>query len=330
MCAHIDTVTSAWGDGDLLDVRAEMTSLSMAIAVETMFSSLPAPALRQVGADLQTFVKGIHRAMVLPPALIRPLLPANRRYSQDVARLRRTASDIVAERRARGGDYDNLLSTLLSARDTEDGSDQGLTDPEVMDEVLTFFAAGFETIADTLAWTPYLLSQNPEVYSQQLTELEGVLSDDAATYEDIPKLELGTRIITEALRLYPPAWIVTRSVTANIPLGAHLILAGTVVAWSPYLLHRRVDLYDNTGRFIPDRWDSTRYPQPPCTVWVTFGGGALKCIGDHFSYAEATLALATMTKRWNFEIAPGAPVKPAASTTLYPKNLRMRVTRSEL
>ncbi|MFC3892464.1 cytochrome P450 [Lentzea rhizosphaerae] len=326
MSGHIDTATKGWRAGDVLDVRTEMTSLSMAIAVDTMFSSaLPAARLRQAVDDLQTFVSGIHRTMVLPGPVARLPLPANVRYRAAVDRLRRTVREIVAERRATGGDHNDLLSSLLLARDGDDAADQGLTDSEVVDEVLTFFAAGSETIAGTISWALYLLASNPEEYQRLREEVDRVVADDAATFEDVPKLEFTNRVVTEALRLYPPAWIVTRSVTADTQLGAHTLPAGTFVAWSPYILHRQDSLFENAARFVPDRWDDALHEQPHRTSFITFGGGARKCIGDHFSYVEATLALATITKRWTLELVDGERVKPAPSTTLYPKNLRMRV-----
>ncbi|MFF3868185.1 cytochrome P450 [Micromonospora sp. NPDC001898] len=328
MTDHIDTATAAWRPGQVLDVRAEMASLSMSIAVATMFSSsMPADRLRQAVGDLQTLVSGIHRTMLLPPALTRLPLPVNQRYRRAVTRLRQTIGAIVAERRAHAGEHDDLLASLLAARDDQSDTPSSLTENEAVDEVMTFFAAGSETIANTLAWSLYLLSQDADVRARQRAEVEQVLTGDVATFEDISKLELTTRIVTESLRLYPPAWIVTRAVTADTELGGHPIPAGTFVAWSPYLLQRRADLYEEPDRFRPDRWDATRCPAPPRSAFVSFGGGARKCIGDQFSYVEATLALATITRRWILDPVPGARVTPAASTTLYPKNLRMRLVR---
>ncbi len=157
--------------------------------------------------------------------------------------MRRTCDRIIAGRRA-------------------DGTDHGLTDAEISDTIIGVFLAGTETTASALAWALELLALRPGIQQRLHTEVDTVLCGAPATHTDLPRLALTERIITEALRLYSPGWFVTRTVTEDTHLGKYPLPAGTSVAYSPYLIHHRPDLYANSETFDPDRWNP-RHPQPP-------------------------------------------------------------------
>jgi cytochrome P450 len=263
--------------------------------------------------------------MLMLPPLDRLPTPSNRRYVKARTRLRQTLDGIIADRRKSGKDYGDLLSSLLSARDPETADvRQGLSDAEISDQVLTFFSAG-GTTATVLAWALHMLAEHPDLEERLHAEVDAVLSGGAATYEHVPKLKLTSRFITETLRVWPPAWVLTRSVAVDTHLGGHLIPAGTTVVYSPYIVHHRPELYPVPERFDPDRWDSTHRPPPPREAFIPFGGGARKCIGDQFSMVEATLALATIAARWQLRSLSGQSIRPDTSPiTLQPRALRMR------
>ncbi|XXX81532.1 cytochrome P450 [Sorangium sp. So ce134] len=327
--AKIAEVTGSWRDGQVLDVPAEMLSISARVIGETMFSeTLPAPVLHQALDDLTSVNAGVYQRMLMPPPLDRLPTPGNRRYHEARARLRHTLGGIIADRRASGTDRGDLLSALLAARDPDHaGVRQALSDAEIYDQVVTFFLAGAETTATTLAWALHLVAQHPDIEERLHAEADAVLNGGAAAHEHLPKLELTSRIITETLRLYPPIWLLTRSAVVDTHLGGHPIPAGTTIAYSPYLIHHRPDLYPDPERFDPDRWDGTRRPPPPRDAFIPFGGGARKCIGDQFGTIEATLALATLAARWHLRALPGQLVRPAVSASLRPHGLRMRASR---
>ncbi|MFE3776289.1 cytochrome P450 [Streptomyces sp. NPDC059122] len=268
---------------------------------------------------------GVFRRMFLVPPLDRLPTRGNRAYQSAHARLRRTCDRIIAERRADGTDHGDLLSALVAARDVEDGG-RGMTDAEISDTILTFFLAGTETTASTVAWALDLLARHPEIEQRLHTEVDTVLRGNPATYADLPRLELTGRIVTETLRLYPAAWFLTRSVTEDTRLGRHLLPAGTSLVYSPYLIHHRSDLYADPETFDPDRWDPER-PQPPRSAFIPFAIGARKCIGDTFATTEATLALADITARWSLKYLPGHDrTRPILGASLGTGELRMRAT----
>ncbi|MGB6165619.1 MAG: cytochrome P450 [Pseudonocardiaceae bacterium] len=328
--AHVMTkliaeMTGSWRDGQALDVLSEMMTLTSRTLMETMFSdALPAALFGEMLDDLTTVLAGIYKRMLMPPSLDKLPLFGNRRYDRALLRMREVIGRVITERRASGTDRGDLLSTLLSARDPADN--QGLSDTEITDQVLFFFSAGTETTAATLAWAVHLLAQHPEIEHRLHAEVDAVLAGAPASCEDLPKLELTGRVVTETLRIYPPVWMLTRTTTTNTHLGGHPIPAGSTLVYSTYLLHHRPDLYPDPDRFDPDRWTNGHTPQPPRNALIPFGGGARKCIGDTFAITEATLALATITTRWRLRPLPGHHVHPALSVSLRPRGLRMRAT----
>lgn len=239
-----------------------MRELSTAILLGTVFSgeSVPSPeALRRAGADLRTVVAGIGARTVLPPALAGVALPGSRRYFLARDRLRRFAADIVAARRGgTGGDDGDLLSALLAAREPDSG--QGLSDTELVDQVVTMFVGGIDTTAATMAWMLHAVAEHPAVARRLKAEVDTVLAGRAPSVEDLSDLPLTGRVVTETLRRHPVVWIVTRTVTADTVLGGHRLPAGTVVAFSPYLVHHRADHYPDADVFDPDRWSPERTP----------------------------------------------------------------------
>ncbi|MFF3062290.1 cytochrome P450 [Streptomyces sp. NPDC057909] len=320
MTAQAAAMTSDWRDGEILDVLPEMMTLTIRTVAETMFSgALPSDRFETVIEDLSVIVGGIYRRALMPPVLNQLLTPANRRYHQARIRLRRTLGDIIMERRADANDRCDLLSALLAAR-TDDA--QGMTDTEISDQVITFFAAGSETTAVLLSWVLYLLALHPEIEERVHAEATLVLENSpAAKFEHLPDLRLTGHVITETLRMYPPLWMLTRTATVDTQLGRYALPAGTTMVYSPYLIHHRSDLYVDRDRFDPDRWESAQLPRG---AFIPFGAGARRCIGDQFGIAEAVLTLATITARWRLMSVPGQRVRPVAASTLKPRGLKLR------
>ncbi|GGP01070.1 cytochrome P450 [Wenjunlia tyrosinilytica] len=331
MTQQITRATAKWRHGQVLDVQDEMMALTMRTALETMFSdALPEQAVQEAIADISTMFEGSYRRAVTPPMISRVPTPGNRSYFQARNRLRQTLGEVIAQRRATNTDHGDLLSVLLTTEDTDGHTggltDSGLTDAEVSDQVVTFFAAAAETTASALTWALYFLAQEPDIAERVHAEADTALAGFSASHEHLPQLQLTSRVVTEALRLYPPSWMLTRTVTTDTILGGYSMPAGTTVAFSSYLIHRRADLYKEPERFDPDRWD-LRHPQPPRHAYIAFGAGARKCIGDQFGLTEAVLALATITAHWRLELLAGRSDHPIVGLTLRgPKNLRMRLS----
>ncbi|MEU5696756.1 cytochrome P450 [Actinosynnema sp. NPDC020468] len=328
MAARIAEVVDSWRDGDVVDVPAQMTALTTNVLTSTMFADLLDPeALRQSREDADAIVAGMFTRMLVPPAVTRLPLPANRRFDRARTRLRRTVAGIVAARRVEGGDRGDLLSALLVARDAESAEgERALSDDEIVDLALTLHLAGSETTATTLTWALHLLAGHPEVERRLHAEVDEVLAGRPAGYADVEALAHTGRIVTETLRVRSPGWLFTRVVTVDTTLGGHRLPAGTTIAYSPYLIHHRADLYADPERFDPDRWDPALHAPPPRTSFLPFANGARRCVGDRFSLVESVLALASIAARVRFEHLPGAgDVRPAAAIVMRPRRLRMRV-----
>ncbi|MDT3399303.1 cytochrome P450 [Streptomyces sp. B1866] len=333
MAEQIDAVTGGWRDGQVLDVLAGMQEITTRIAVMTMFAgSIARSAHREVVEDFDTFSTGVFTRMFMPPPLDRLPTPGNLRFQRARARLRRTVHELVSGHRAAGVDHGDLLSILLTSRDDESadgagGTGGGLSDAEASDQVISFLFAGTETGAATLAWALHLLARHPDVEKRLHEEADTVLAGRTATYDDLPRLEFAAQVITEALRLYPPGWMLTRTANTAARLGPYEIPAGSTVALSAYLLHHRPDVFPEPERFDPDRWAGPAGARAARSVMIPFSTGARKCIGEDFAVAETALTLATVAARWRLRPVPGAQVRPELrSIILKPRGLRMRLT----
>ncbi|MFE5715903.1 cytochrome P450 [Streptomyces sp. NPDC056501] len=325
MTTCVQEAADSWSPGQVLDVPAEMMMASTKIITATLFSdALPATAHGQLVDDVTTVVKSLYQRMFLIPPLDRLPTPGNRAHVAARARLRGTVERVIAQRRADGADYGDLLSALVAAHDPEDDR-PGMTSAEISDTIVSFVLAGIESTAATLSSVLDLLARHPEVEQRLHAELDTVLGGVPPTYADLPRLELTERIVTETLRLRPPGWFFTRVVTADTELGGYELPAGTSVAYSPYLIHHRPDLYRDPETFDPDRWASP-HPQPPRHAFLPFAAGARKCIGDTFSMIESTLALATIATRWRLEHVSGHRGRLAAAVTLELRDLQMQAT----
>ncbi|MFE4513643.1 cytochrome P450 [Kitasatospora sp. NPDC056783] len=323
MAEEIAAATAPWHDGDVIDVPAAMYRLTTAVTARCLFAAHERADSPPVHESMDVVTRGVGRRLLLPlPGADRLPTPGNLRFRRARRDLREITGRLIADYRAAGTDHRDLLSTLLEARD-ENG--RGLSDAEVHEQVVTFLLAGMETTAATLSWAWTLLAANPAVRERLHAELDTVLDGRPARHEDLPALPLTARIVSETLRLYPPPWILGRTATADTELGGHRVPAGTTLLYSPYLLHRRADLFPRPHRFDPDRWLTTARPSPG--TYAPFGLGARRCIGDAFGTTEAVLAVATIAARWTIAPTPGRPVRPTRSSSLSPRPFSATLAR---
>ena len=200
---------------------------------------------------------------------------------------------------------------LLDVRDEQTG--EGLSDLELRNEAITFLLAGHETTANALSWTFYLLSQNPEVERELRAELAAVLGGRAPAIENLPQLKFTTMVIQEAMRLYPPIWVIERRAIADDVIGGFHIPAGSSIVISPYVLHRNENFWPDAERFDP-----TRFSSKP-RGYIPFGSGPRFCIGAEFAMMEARLIVPMVMQAFHLELAPGHSASPLPGITLRPK-----------
>jgi cytochrome P450 len=243
--------------------------------------------------------------------------PENLGYRAAVRRLYGTVDGIVRRRRAAGGDTGDLLSMLLQVQD-EDGS--RMSDQQVRDEALTLMLAGHETTAITLSFCWDLLARNPEAEALLHQELASVLSGREPTVEDLPALPFTEAVVKESLRLFPPAWGLSRETVEADEIGGWHIPAGAAVWMNQWTVHRDPRFYEEPLAFRPQRWMDGLERRLPRFAWFPFGGGPRLCIGQSFAMMEAKLALATLAQRFRLERVSEGEVELLPSVTLRPKH----------
>ena len=300
--------------------------LTLAIVGQTLFSADVESEADDIGEALAQVFE-LFGVILLPFSeyLEKLPLPSVRRFHKARGRLDATIYRLIRERRESGEDRGDLLSMLLLAVD-EDGQGR-MSDEQVRDEALTLFLAGHETTANALAWTWYLLAQNPDVEAKLHAEIASVLQGRLPTVDDVAQLKYTEHVIAESLRLYPPAWAVGRRALEPFQAGPYLIPQQSIVLCSQYVVHRDARWFPEPQRFLPERWekeDTTR----PKFAYFPFGGGTRVCIGERFAWMEGVLALATLAQRWKFALLPNQKVEMQARITLRPKKgIQMRATR---
>lgn len=299
-------------DGDVIDMHAAMSALTLRIAGETLFgvnADEDAQAVRDALQDtMETYPFAIGPFAAIRRAL--RFLPSTRRFNNARVQLDRILYRLIEERRAEPSTRTDALSMLLCAEDPETG--YRLSDEQVRDEAMTLFLAGHETTANALVWTWYLLSRNPDVEARLHTEV------------DAGNLDYARRVMREAMRLYPPAWIIGRETQRDVVLsGGYAVPAKTTVFVCQLVLHRLPRFYREPLRFDPDRWLEGEVPQ---FAYAPFGGGARRCIGEEFAWTEGTLLLATIARRFRFSAEFTGDPAFDALVTLRPKGaMPMRV-----
>jgi cytochrome P450 len=325
MIEHEERLTGRWHDGDVLDVHGEMTKLTMAIIAKCLFDREIESEAKTISDDLTTTIEYFNR-LSSPLAGILERLPSSKKYHEATERVDGLVYTLIKERRASSPhDAGDLMSMLLRAKD-EDGS--VMTDTQVRDEVLITFAAGHETTANALTWTWYLLSQNPAVEEKLQAEVDAVTGSHTPSPEDVPRLEYTTKVLTESMRIYPPAWILVRQAMKDSVIGGYLIPRGAGLALSQYVTQHDPKLFPEPERFDPDRWTPETRDSLPKFAYFPFGGGARGCIGEPFAWMEGVLLLAAISRRWSMRHVEGHRVEMLPRITLRPKyGMKMRLRR---
>ena len=314
--------------GEVLDIAHEMMSLTMEIVAEALFSSDIADSVDELGRALATVIASAGTPNPLDVLGFPEWFPRWRshRTRSALARLDRTIYGFIAARRAAQALPVDLLSLLLAARDEETG--EAMTDTQLRDEVLTFFAAGHETTALALTWTLYLLSRHPDIERTLHDEVDRVPGGGETTFADVEALSYTRMVIEEAMRLFPPVYSLSRTALADDEVGGHLIRAGSVVNISPYVTHRNPRLWRDPLRFDPERFTPDRVKERHRYAYLPFGGGPRICVGRGFAMAEACLVLATIARAYRLRVAPGHRVEAHGRITLRPRHgLRMTLER---
>jgi len=309
-----------WADGRTLDVAQEMMHLTLAVVGKTLFGTETEAEADEVREAISGVMVSFRRLLLPFSELLDHLpLPSRRRFWQARAGLDAVVFRIIDERRRSGEDRGDLLSMLLRAQD-EEGDGAGMTDEQLRDEAMTIFLAGHETTANALTWTWYLLSQNPEAERRLHAELEEVLGGRPPTAEDLPRLVYAEQVLSESMRLYPPAWIIGRRALKDYEVGGYRLPEGALVLLSQFVTHRDPRFFPDPLRFDPERWTPEAKATRPQFAYFPFGGGPRRCIGEGFAWMEGVLILAALAQNWRLRLVAGHPVELHPVITLRPRH----------
>lgn len=307
----------AIADGRQVDVAEAMMELTLQVVGMALF-----------GTDLHDEVATVGRAFTVLNAqlaervhtlnLLPAILPTRRdqRYRAAMRELNAVVYRVIERRRAHPSDDGTLLSILMDAADAETGA--RMDDRQLRDEVVTMLIAGHETTAVALSWALKLLAEHPEQRSRLQAEVDAVLAGRAPTFADVMKLTYTTQVIEEALRLYPPIWVLSRRAEADDVLGGYRVPRGTMVVISPYVTHRHPAFWPNPEVFDPERFSSEASSGRPRFAHLPFIGGPRQCIGASFAITEATIVLATLVQRFTLDLDPGQTVAMEGLVSLRP------------
>jgi cytochrome P450 len=324
MVALTERRTDRWTDGETLSLLDEATALTLEIICSTLFGRRLDPdggrALRRAAADLNAWFTPT--SLVLPRSVP---TPSRRRFERARTTLRAQLRDLIDERAAgqRGND---LLSVLVAASDAEGGDDgegghpsagkdgtDALSETAIVDQLVTLLFAGHETTALALTYAFYELGSDRRVRHRFHGELDEVLGGERPTPGDVSALSVTERIVTEALRLYPPAHTIPRVATRDVRIDGYRVPAGTRTHLAVHSVHRDERFYDDPLAFRPARWRDTG-PESKGYAYVPFGAGPRTCIGRRFALLEAILVLATIGQ--DYRLVPQEPLEldPRMST----------------
>ncbi len=308
-----------WQPHQSRDVAEEMMGLTLDIVCKALFSTNISEQERAtVKEAMDVALKfGVTNA-TRPPFMEKLPTRENHAAKKAIRQLDRIVYRIIQERHQhpQADDMSDLLTMLMTATDADTG--EAMNDHQLRDEVMTLFLAGHETTANALAWTWYLLSENPAVAEQLYAELDSILNGRLPTMDDLPNLPYTQAILQESMRLYPPAWVISRQAVGEDEIGGYPIPIGSAVIVSPYVMHRNPIYWENPERFDPMRFLNPQWR--PHFSYFPFGGGARQCIGMNFAMMEAQLVLATVAQSYRLKLVEGTKVVPEALITLRPRN----------
>lgn len=311
-----------------VDLDEVMMELSLQVVASALFGSdwrdVAGGLTRSTVVALDSVVARARNPLAPPRWLP---TPGNRRLTAAIATLD-SAVDAVLDQRASAvsassstagsGDLVDLL--IAGLRDRAGKLDRRA----VRDELVTFLVAGHETVASALTWAWYLVARHPEVGERLAAEATAVVGDGDLRLADVADLPIARSVIDETLRLYPPAWVITRRLTAPAPVGGQELPAGSLVIMSPAIVQRHRDVWSDPDSFDPARFVGVEARSQ--RGYLPFGLGPRMCIGRDFALVEATVVLAMMARHFRFEPLDPRPITPLASVTLRPpKGLPVRV-----
>jgi len=321
----------SWQDGEQRDIAIDMMHLTLKVVAETLFATDLREEAHELAGAINRIMRLYNFLVMLPAAEwlvhVRPpglaaFLRARKRIDAVVYRM------IAAHRRLNQSRENQNGGSLLDLMIAASPDQSAASEQSLRDQVITIFLAGYETVANALSWTWYLLSQNPECEQRFHEEIDRELQGRLPTFDDVPRLRYVEMVLAESMRLYPPAWAMGRFARNDFHLGEYFLPAKTTVLISQFVSHRDARYFPDPLRFDPERFTPEAKSRRAKFSYFPFGAGVRQCIGESFAWMEGVLLLATLAQKWRLRLLPGHPVEPEPLITLRPKyGMKMIVER---
>jgi cytochrome P450 len=314
-------VRDSWHAGETRDIATDMMHLTLNVVARTLFATDLRDEVYEL-AEAINRIMGLYNFLVMLPAaewLVHFRPPGLAAFVRARNRIDAVVYRMIDAHRQRGVDSGSLLDLMLAAPPANDEASRQSLRQSLRDQVITIFLAGYETVANALSWTWYLLSENPECQSKLSNEIAEVLEGRLPTVDDVPRLRYTESVLAESLRLYPPAWAMGRYAREDFFLGDYFLPARTTVLISQFITHRDPRFFPEPLRFDPNRFTPENKARRAKFTYFPFGAGARQCIGESFAWMEGVLILATLAQKWKLKLVPGHRVEPQPLITLRPK-----------
>ncbi len=298
--------------GERVNLTDEMSELTLDIVLRSIF-----------GRDLERLCEELggnpFEVVTREPA-------RNLQFAYKFRSLTRHVADLIRRRREGAEEHADYVGMLMSARDKESGEPMG--ERQLIDEIMTLVVAGHETTASGLNWTWYLLSQHPDVDAQLYAELSAAPRLAAPSLAEMESLPYAQQVVNEALRLYPPGWLLSRRAIGPDVLAGYDIPAGADVLLCLYLLHRHPRYWRDPDAFRPERFAPAHDAERPRFAYMPFAAGPRHCIGETFALYEMLVHLYKLAGRFRLVRDSAEPIALEAQINLRTrKPLYMRLER---
>jgi cytochrome P450 len=296
--------------GEAVNISNDTSELTLEIVLRSIFGVDVARLEQQLGANpFEVVAKHSNRDL---------------KFAFQFRSLGRLVGELIQRRRRESEEHFDFLSMFMASRDRE--TDEPMSDKELIDEVLTLIVAGHETTAAALTWTWYLVSAHPAAAEGLHAEADRVTEAGALRLDAAESLKFSHQVLQEALRLYPPGWLITRRSLEEDELGGFIIAPRTDVFISPYFLHRNPEFWAEPEEFKPERFAGADSEERHRFAYIPFAVGPRHCIGENIAMFEMLVHMHTMMRRFRFSPATHEPIELEAQINLRPKsNLMMMV-----
>jgi cytochrome P450 len=323
---YASEMTAKWRDGDSINLHHAADECSFRIIAQLL-----------LGTEIEradAFNQALHRAQVHVGFMMAPgykywdwlPLPILNRYHAAMKLIDEVVYEVIHEKKAKAGEAgDDMLAYIFSKEFADANAGETITDLQLRDQIVTLFLAGQETVATSLIWTCWLLAAHPDIQERLYAEIEAAPSLEP---KDLKELSLLGHVYSESMRLFPPIWGIARLALEDVTLGNYRVPKGSTVVLAQYMVQRNPRFFENPTAFDPDRWSEARRGLIPRNVYLPFGLGARRCIGEQFGWIEGLAALTQIFKHWKLELADTSHPGYMASIALRPaKTIRVRVMR---